>query len=136
MKHYFVNFTNHPSDKWDENQKREALKYGEILDIPFPAVDSQEDEAYIYRLSEKCTEQIMELHPRAVLCQGEFNVVYQIVNRLLRHGIIVLAGCSERVVEEADGRKIVSYKFSRFRKYENPDIVCRGNGIEVSHFQK
>lgn len=123
MKMYFVNFTNHPSAGWDEEQVREALKYGEILDLPFPFVDPQEDEAYIRRLSEEYTERILKLHPAAVLCQGEFNVVYQVVNRLLKQGIPVFAGCSRRMAEESEGKKIVTYQFRRFRKYENPGMA-------------
>lgn len=123
MKHYFVNFTNHPSSGWNEHQRREALKYGKILDLPFPAVDPQGDEMYIRRLSEEYTKQIVEYHPGAVLCQGEFNVVYQVVNRLLEQGITVLSGCSERMVEESGNSKTAVYKFSRFRKYENPDMT-------------
>ncbi len=42
-----VNFTNHPSSQWGERQLREAEKYGDIVDVPFPAVDPEEDEAYI-----------------------------------------------------------------------------------------
>lgn len=118
MKHYFVNFTNHPSAGWEEHQIQEALKYGEILDLPFPTVDPQGDEDDIRRLSEECAGQILTLCPGAVLCQGEFNVVYQVVNRLLEQGVTVLAACSARMVEETDGKKVVTYQFCRFRKYE------------------
>lgn len=41
-----VSFTNHPSFQWGERQLREAEKYGDIVDIPFPAVDLEGDEAY------------------------------------------------------------------------------------------
>lgn len=47
----FVNFTNHPSAYWDENQRKEVLKYGMIRDMPFPAVDPESDEAYIDSLA-------------------------------------------------------------------------------------
>lgn len=123
MGRYFVNFTNHPSAGWDEEQRREALAYGEILDLPFPPVDPQGDEVYIRRLSREYAEKILALHPKAVLCQGEFNVVYQVVNRLLEQGIPVLAGCSERMAEETDGRKVVTFQFRRFRKYEDPNRI-------------
>ena len=32
----FVNFSNHPSSLWSENQRKEAEKYGEIVDLKFP----------------------------------------------------------------------------------------------------
>lgn len=34
----FINLTNHPSKYWGEQQKKEAHKYGAIVDIPFPNV--------------------------------------------------------------------------------------------------
>lgn len=39
MEKAFVNFTNHPSEYWEEKQLKEALKYGKIYDLPFPAID-------------------------------------------------------------------------------------------------
>ena len=35
----FVNFSNHPSSLWSENQRKEAEKYGEIVDLKFPSVN-------------------------------------------------------------------------------------------------
>ena len=113
----FVNFSNHPSEKWDRNQREEALKYGMIQDIPFPAVDPDGDEAYIDRLAELCTAQIEGFSPRAVLCQGEFCLAYQVTARLKEKGILVLAACSERVVKEDGHKKEVSFTFRRFRRY-------------------
>ena len=32
----FINFSNHPSDRWDDKQKKASEQYGRIKDIPFP----------------------------------------------------------------------------------------------------
>ena len=88
------------------------------MDIPFPDVDPQGDEGYINNLAEYYFRKIMEFHPQAVLCQGEFCLSYQIITRLRKAGILVLAACSERMVRETGQKKEVVFVFRRFRKYE------------------
>ena len=117
MERVLVNFTNHPSKAWEENQKGAAEQYGTILDLPFPTVDPEGDEAYIEALAEQYLSRIEALSPTAVLCQGEFCLTYQIVSRLKKKGITVLAACSERCVEEKGSRKEVMFRFQRFRSY-------------------
>ena len=58
----FINFSNHPSDRWSNEQKKAALNYGEIIDIPFPSVDSNGDESYIKETGNKMIERIMSYH--------------------------------------------------------------------------
>ncbi len=41
MANTFINLTNHPSTKWGADQLAAAKKYGNIVDIPFPAVDPE-----------------------------------------------------------------------------------------------
>ena len=118
----FINFSNHPSDKWDDNQLREARKWGEILDIPFPAVPAAADEAEVAALADEKLRQILAEKPDAVLCQGEFTLTYAVVEHLLEAGITVVAACSERVSEErqeADGHveKVSVFRFQQFRRY-------------------
>ena len=122
MGQLFVNFTNHPSERWDEEQKKSALKYGEIVDIPFPAVAAMADETEVRDLAEEYVSKIMEKEPCAVLCQGEFCLAYHVINMLKERGVTVLAACSERNVIErgAQGKEIkkeVIYLFRQFRKY-------------------
>lgn len=112
-----VNFTNHPSSQWGEGQLREAENYGDIVDIPFPAVDPEGDEAYISALAAEYEERILNLAPDAVLCQGEFCLVYQVVSLLKEKEITVLAACSERCVIQNGDRKEVTFSFRRFRRY-------------------
>ena len=37
----FLNFSNHASENWGEEQSAAAGKYGKIVDFPFPQVDSK-----------------------------------------------------------------------------------------------
>lgn len=117
IKEYFINFTNHPSDMWGEKQRKAAMEYGEIIDIPFPSVSPQGDENYIDRLARQYIQKILELRPRAVLCQGEFCLAYQVISKLRKKGIQVLAACSERIVKDAGQSKEVMFVFGQFRQY-------------------
>ena len=113
----FVNFTNHPSTYWEETQLSHARAYGEIVDVPFPSVDPEGDEDYIAALAEDSVARIMKHQPKAVLCQGEFCLAYQVIEKLKASQVTVLAACSQRCVKEAGNRKEVFFCFVRFRKY-------------------
>ncbi len=117
----FVNFTNHPSEKWDRDQLNVASEYGEIVDIPFPEVDPAAGEDEIERLAEVCVDKITEMKPDCVLCQGEFCLTYKVVSILKEGGVNVVAACSKRVVSEMiiDGEIIKSsrFEFVQFREY-------------------
>lgn len=115
----FVNFTNHPSDRWEKCQLQAALKYGEIVDVPFPNVNPIGNELYIRALAQESVEKIMDCKPDAVLCQGEFCLVYQVAARLMHRGVIVLAACSERIVREKGNKKETVFVFRQFRKFDH-----------------
>lgn len=117
MRSLFINFTNHPSDKWGLKQRKEAEKYGEIIDIPFPAISALAKEKDIQNLAEKYVDLISRFEPRAVLCQGEFCLAYQVISGLKKRGIVVLAACSERYIKEISNKKEVSFVFEQFRMY-------------------
>ena len=120
----FVNFTNHPSRLWSEKQREAAEKSGEIRDIPFPAVPPDWSIQQVAALAHEYAEQILNLHPDAVLCQGEMTMTYQVVSRLLKAGIPVFSACSDRSVEEIrlpDGsmQKTAHFVFVAFREYSD-----------------
>lgn len=122
MNRTFVNFSNHPSGLWQEEQKNKALEYGEILDVPFPEVDAMADEEEVLKLAEESVEEILRYNPAVVLCQGEFCLAYQVISLLKEKGIIVLAACSERntteIQENGETRKESVFRFRQFRKYQ------------------
>jgi len=78
----FINFSNHPSANWSKEQINEALKYGEIIDIPFPEVDPKLDTEEISQLACEYTKKILEYKPVAVLCQGEMTLSFKVVEKL------------------------------------------------------
>jgi len=121
----FINFTNHPSKDWTNEQIAAAGEYGAILDIPFPEVDPNGDEDYIENLALNFTKQIIVYKPLAVLCQGEMTLAFAITAILIsKFGVTVIAACSKRHSTEivnANGTiaKRVEFKFTGFRKYSS-----------------
>lgn len=96
----FVNFSNHPIEKWGERQLEAAKHYGEIVDIAFPHVDPECSTEKIKEIAEEYADKIIKSHPDCVLCQGEFCVSYHVISELKKKGIKVVAACSERKSEE------------------------------------
>lgn len=122
MKKVFVNCSNHPSKRWDEKQFKIAEQWGEVMDYPFPCVDATMTEWEVRELAEKCAEEILELNPAAVMCQGEFILTYRIVELLKEKEIPVLAACSERrtqekILQNGATEKVSRYEFVKFRRY-------------------
>lgn len=119
---YFVNFSNHPSERWNEQQKTEAQKWGEIVDIPFPNVQPEASCEEIRKMAEYYVEKIQKYHPVAVMCQGEFTLTYWVVRLLKEHKITVVSACSKRQVteEKREGGETCKksiFNFIQFREY-------------------
>ncbi len=124
MTSVFINFSNHRSSDWSEEQIEAAGKYGRIVDIAFPQVEESASEHEIIRLADAYTQRIMDYKPAAVLCQGEFTLAYSVIRRLRANGVTCLAACSNRItVEEPqpDGsvKKTAIFSFRQFREYES-----------------
>ncbi len=117
MQQSFINLTNHSSKSWGRKQIEAAKRYGEIVDMPFPNVNPGWSRETVAELSKKMVSRILEDHPRAVLCQGEFCLVYQIVRALQENGVPVVAACSKRMVKEDGNQKSVTFEFEQFREY-------------------
>lgn len=125
-----INLSNHPSEKWGETQRKTAMvEYGHIEDIPFPAIDPAASEKEVVKLAQKylneCLKKLtsndilisQQNEEHAVHIQGEFTFVYHLVNLLKTKGIKCVASTTERIVEENENKKIVSFKFVQFREY-------------------
>ena len=117
----FVNFSNHPSEKWSQSQRAAALEYGEIQDVSFPDVSPELDEVAIDRLGREYAEKILEKKPDAVMCQGEYTLSFNVAVRLMQAGVRVLCACSERctieIANERDNMRESLFTFVRFRDY-------------------
>ena len=121
-----LNLTNHPYEKWPENQRKYALiKYTEIYDLSFPDINPDEDENDIYKLvvsyRDKCLKIFEEKSyesENAVHIMGEFTFTFALVSLLLNDGINCVASTTKRKVKELENNKReVTFEFIRFREY-------------------
>ena len=115
---YFINLSNHPSNKWDKKQYDAANAYGTVIDLPFPSVPATADEENIQSLVEEYIKTIQKYDNPVVMCQGEFTFSFMMINKLIDMGIKVVASCTERNTIEIDNKKISEFEFVRFREYK------------------
>lgn len=115
----FINLSNHPSAKWEPSQREAAWSFAApIVDIPFPEVPPEADEAAVCDLAERICASVPAEATHAMV-MGEFTLTDRLVSRLLRRGVCCLAATSRREVQELpDGRKVIRFQFVRFRRYE------------------
>ncbi len=124
----FVNFSNHPSAKWEPEQVEAAQTYGHIVDVAFPIVQPNADENQIEQMADEAVDRILSAGESvaAVMVQGEYTLTFAVVNRLISKGIKTFSACTERNVIEsvdAEGNRIREsrFRFIGFREYRRPD---------------
>ena len=118
----FINCTNHPYETWGEAQRKAAEQYGEVVELPFPQVDSEWSVDELRRKVDEIAREIEAQGPDAVLAAGEFTLLFMLVDRLLNDGVKVVCTCSKRntvTVMNADGttEKTSVFSFEKFRDY-------------------
>ncbi len=117
-----INFTNHPSVAWSDEQLAAAGRWGNIVDLRFPDVPAESDENDIAVLADTYYAKIRGLDPDAVLVQGEMSLSFSVALRLRQSGMTVLCAASERVcdTETANDGAVIRrsiFRFLRFREY-------------------
>ncbi len=128
-----INLSNHPTAMWLPEQIEAAHRvYGEVLDLPFPAVPADADEADIQTIAQEYLKKVQTIaqeylnkvqtfSPSAeavVHIMGEMTLTYALVCLLKQAGYTCVASTSVReVYEEEPGKKTAVFRFVRFRKY-------------------
>lgn len=114
-----INLSNHPSASWSAEQTAVANKsYGKIVDLPFPQVLPDGDEAYIENLADEYLQRILGMKDvSAVHLMGEMNFTFSLVNKLKAKGVRCVASTTKRETVEENGVKISKFKFVRYRCY-------------------
>jgi hypothetical protein len=117
-----INLSNHPSNKWPQQQIEAANQYGEIRDMPFPAIDPAASTDTVIGLAEGYLSEFEAMlgdnHlSGAVHVMGELTFCYALVNMLQKRGIRCVASTTERLVTENGNAKTVEFNFCRFREY-------------------
>ena len=126
----FINLSNHPSSEWGDLQLNAAHKCGDILDVPFPAVDPNlsgvevEDLAsdYFNRIERLSDEMKISMCDLTVMVEDEFTFTYHIVGLLKSAGCHVVSACTKREAIEKkndDGSNVKTavFRFVQFRSY-------------------
>lgn len=123
----FINLTNHPSAGWSKVQQEAAQQYGEIVDMPFPAIDELGTEEDILQLAEQYALDIAEKGVPGeitVHIMGEQTFCYALISKLQEKGIRCVASCTERdTYVNEEGQTVHSFHFSKFREYAPPRIT-------------
>lgn len=117
-----INLSNHPHENWSAEQKEAAKEYGEVRDMPFPAIDPEEDIEQIRERADEYISKIIKLNAKyaiTVHLMGEMSFVVYAVSRLSERGIRCICSTSERDTEDlGGGEKKVTFRFKRFRDYD------------------
>ena len=117
-----LNLSNHPLSTWNVEQKEAAAVYGEIVELPFPAIDDTADTAYIQALANEylCKIQAMGNNKNTTIhIMGKQTFLYSLLHRLQACGYRCIASTTKRNVEILpDGSEKKSFTFARFREYE------------------
>ena len=114
-----LNLSNHPSSQWSKAQRVAAEEYGDIIDLPFPAIDPWASEADIAVLADSLFQQIKSMggvEDLTVHLMGEFSFTYALLCRLRQEGYDCVVSTSDRNVVMGEGVKEVIFNFVRFRK--------------------
>lgn len=116
-----INLSNHSIKHWSKEQFHAASVYGELVDLPFPAVDPHGDEDYINRLTDEYLIHIKSISGNdelVVHLMGEMNFCFALIQKLKAAGILALASCTDRnTFDLSDGKKEVHFRFVQFRQY-------------------
>lgn len=117
-----INLSNHSIGIWLPKQQKSAREaYGELVDLPFPIVSPEADNLDIQRLAKEYLQKVQAIASpaeAAVHIMGEMTLTYALVTMLKKAGYTCLASTSIRdVYEQEQGKKIVYFKFVRFREY-------------------
>ena len=127
----FINFSNHPSALWSDEQLAVAKQYGKIVDMEFPAVSVKMTSEQIVKLAmeqigiiENCVcAENANMGQTTIMCQGEFSLTYAMIKNIKERYPeckIVCATSERRTVEEKVDNctvKKVIFSFGGFREY-------------------
>ena len=145
----FINISNHPADRWSEEQLQAAGGLENVRTISFPQVDPTTNEEGIARLTKLMVERVYEalswprpevengilhawfLEGITILVQGEARLQTSLVMALKSlHADVVCATSVRDVVETTnpDGTtaKQVTFKFAGFQRY-----LCMTHAYEL-----
>jgi hypothetical protein len=116
-----INLTNHPSEKWGEEQMNAAISaYNDVIDYPFPSVSPNATEEDINHIAQNTVMDITRKYGLNITIHimGEFTLCYALIKMFKTNGVRCIASCTERIAKElSNGCKISEFHFIKFREY-------------------
>lgn len=117
-----INLSNHPVSTWSDQQLQAANElFGEVVDVPIPAVPPTADVNEVYQLAFDTVSHICQQykgHPFAVHIMGELSFTYAAVQEFLLRDVECVVSTSQRkVFSMENGEKISQFQFVKFRSY-------------------
>ena len=125
----FINFSNHPSQKWSAKQIERALELVDncpIIDIQFPDIDPEMTTNEVQDFASDYVDKILDLLDDyecdncIVHIMGEMTFVFNFVDLVKAYygNITCVASTTKRIVEEdTNGNKVSKFEFVDFRRY-------------------
>jgi hypothetical protein len=118
-----INLSNHPSVNWKPEQIAAAQAFGEIVDLPFPAILPEWDTEKVILMAHEYLDKCKRLvdgkdKTSAVHLAGEPIFCFALAQLLLKENITCLVSTTERITTEENGMKISEFRFGRFREYK------------------
>lgn len=117
-----INLSNHPSNQWSDKQLKSALKnFKSVYDLPFPHISPKANSKQVKVKARKYFEKVLKIlkssedKSNAVHLMGELTFVFYLAQMLKNKNISVIVSTTNRIVEEKNGKKIVSFNFVKFR---------------------
>lgn len=118
----FINISNHPSENWGKEQTDAALKFGKIIDIPFPLVDPRASTQDVINLAHQFLVKVENIASSTkeevvIHVMGEHLFTFHLVTMLLVKGFRVLESTSLKDSKMEGDKKISVFHFVQFRSY-------------------
>ena len=143
MKKLIVNLTNHPSKKWDDDQRKAAEELSDfgIIDLNSPIIPEDATFDTVQALSLRALGDILRAEKSissetlqvTILVQGHSGLVFNVLRALSTMNLgevkcgktpkyTAVYAHSRRISKELeDGKKEIGFKFERFIKYFSSD---------------
>jgi len=117
-----INFSNHPSGQWSDEQRAAAIQLScspdsAIINVPFPSVDPEaEDVSEVISDNIARIIRLMEGRLEPVFVAGEFTVAFGVTAGLLARGYRVVTSTTQRMVKQLpDGTTVRQFQFVQWR---------------------
>ena len=119
----FINWSNHPYERWSSKQLEVARSLGELMYIEFPKILPEDSPISIKEQAESSVVEIIEKYDNpndvVIMLQGEMTFLYHALKLFEQKGYRVVAATTKKLPPKftPDGKEIKEFEFVGFRDY-------------------